>query len=134
MQIYSATGSFLGAIQQKCKPTPLTLDLWSTLVLPVSYIQIIAQKGAVSMSILLKTFAFSMLIFLAGPIQAHPGGTAKDGCHYCRTNCAKWGVPKDVRHCHYAPTEASPLVHRRPQEALEFEEPDFASVEPTSTK
>lgn len=33
-------------------------------------------------------------------ISAHPGRTASDGCHYCRTNCAYWGVPQDQRHCH----------------------------------
>lgn len=32
--------------------------------------------------------------------DAHPGRTAGDGCHYCRTNCGKWGVPWGVRHCH----------------------------------
>ncbi|NOI67909.1 YHYH domain-containing protein [Vibrio sp. 99-8-1] len=32
---------------------------------------------------------------------AHPGRTASDGCHYCRTNCAKWGVPQGERHCHF---------------------------------
>ena len=31
---------------------------------------------------------------------AHPGGTASDGCHYCRTNCAQWGVATGQRHCH----------------------------------
>ena len=33
-------------------------------------------------------------------VFAHPGNTAADGCHYCRTNCSKWGVPWNVRHCH----------------------------------
>lgn len=33
--------------------------------------------------------------------QAHPGRTANDGCHYCRTSCSSWGVPKNQRHCHY---------------------------------
>ena len=32
---------------------------------------------------------------------AHPGRTASDGCHYCRTNCGSWGVPWNERHCHY---------------------------------
>ena len=32
--------------------------------------------------------------------NAHPGRTASDGCHYCRTNCAAWGVPHGQRHCH----------------------------------
>jgi hypothetical protein len=33
-------------------------------------------------------------------VSAHPGRTASDGCHYCRTNCEKWGVPEGERHCH----------------------------------
>ncbi|MBC6414076.1 MAG: hypothetical protein GDA45_03975 [Chromatiales bacterium] len=31
---------------------------------------------------------------------AHPGRTAADGCHYCRTNCAAWGEVHGTRHCH----------------------------------
>ena len=31
---------------------------------------------------------------------AHPGRTAADGCHYCRTNCDKWGEVAGARHCH----------------------------------
>lgn len=38
---------------------------------------------------------------LWSPISyAHPGRTASDGCHYCRTNCSNWGVSWNVRHCH----------------------------------
>ena len=36
----------------------------------------------------------------AGPAWAHPGRLAADGCHYCRTNCAKWSEVEGVRHCH----------------------------------
>lgn len=32
--------------------------------------------------------------------NSHPGRTAADGCHYCRSNCASWGVPYGKRHCH----------------------------------
>src|SRR5215213_3080759 len=46
---------------------------------------------------------------------AHPGNTASDGCHYCRTNCDRWGVPWNQRHCHNSgnpppavPTPAAP--------------------------
>lgn len=39
------------------------------------------------------------LLFVA-PVSAHPGRTASDGCHYCRTNCDRWGVPWNERHCH----------------------------------
>lgn len=40
------------------------------------------------------------LIFLSKNTFAHPGNTASDGCHYCRTNCDSWGVPWNERHCH----------------------------------
>ena len=50
-----------------------------------------------------SVFIFVLFIFVISSIAlSHPGRTAKDGCHYCRTNCAKWGVPKDQRHCHYS--------------------------------
>lgn len=51
-----------------------------------------------------KTFVTILfcIIFLSvnSSISAHPGNTAADGCHYCRTNCDKWGVALDERHCH----------------------------------
>jgi len=42
-----------------------------------------------------------LLALLLAPIasSAHPGRTAADGCHYCRTNCDSWGVEWDARHC-----------------------------------
>ena len=40
----------------------------------------------------------------AGPALAHPGGRAADGCHSCRTNCAKWGEVAGARHCHGQPS------------------------------
>ena len=44
---------------------------------------------------------FLILTTLASAVvSAHPGRTASDGCHYCRTNCDQWGVPWNVRHCH----------------------------------
>ncbi|MFH1235904.1 MAG: hypothetical protein V1685_03115 [Parcubacteria group bacterium] len=42
----------------------------------------------------------AILILVANPVFAHPGNTAADGCHYCRTNCDYWGVPWNERHCH----------------------------------
>jgi len=42
---------------------------------------------------------FLTLLFIT-PVSAHPGRTAADGCHYCRTNCDRWGVPWGERHCH----------------------------------
>lgn len=40
------------------------------------------------------------MLFPIPSVYAHPGNTASDGCHYCRTNCAKWGEVEDARHCH----------------------------------
>ena len=65
----------------------------------------------------LATCAFIVLIvaFTASLAFAHPGGTASDGCHYCRTNCAKWGETTGARHCH---------GRTRPPEPEEEEEED----------
>ena len=38
--------------------------------------------------------------YITSDLYAHPGRTASDGCHYCRTNCDYWGVPWNERHCH----------------------------------
>ena len=45
-------------------------------------------------------FLALVLALTASSAFAHPGRTASDGCHYCRTNCARWGVATGVRHCH----------------------------------
>ena len=44
-----------------------------------------------------------MVIALGFPGQAlaHPGNTASDGCHYCETNCAKYGYTEGTRHGHH---------------------------------
>lgn len=55
-----------------------------------------------------------IVIFILSPLLfselsfAHPGRTASDGCHYCRTNCDKWGVPWNQRHCHNGGTPPPP--------------------------
>jgi hypothetical protein len=54
----------------------------------------------------LKVFKFTTIVFFVYFLIgfdfgfAHPGNTASDGCHYCRTNCDKWGVLYNKRHCH----------------------------------
>lgn len=45
-------------------------------------------------------FVFLLLIGSVNLVNAHPGGTAADGCHYCWTNCAQWGEVEGARHCH----------------------------------
>lgn len=49
---------------------------------------------------ILSIFFIFSLVFLPKNTFAHPGNTASDGCHYCRTNCDRWGVPWNERHCH----------------------------------
>ena len=50
----------------------------------------------------------------AGPAWAHPGNVAADGCHYCRTNCAKWGEVEGERHCHRDRPSARPRRNVQP--------------------
>lgn len=57
--------------------------------------------------------------FGAGPaLLAHPGGKNAQGCHTCRTNCAKWGLSNGQYHCHGGGTGAAPprrpLVRKAP--------------------
>lgn len=68
--------------------------------------------------------AFLFIILFGGifvfslPTLAHPGNTASDGCHYCRTNCGYWGVAWNQRHCHgggsYSPPSYTPPSYDYP--------------------
>lgn len=60
------------------------------------------------MKSVLLTLLFLLLLF-ARPASAHPGRTAADGCHYCRTNCDSWGKTWNERHCHDSDS-SSPMV------------------------
>ena len=44
--------------------------------------------------------ALLVVVLTATPAFAHPGRAAADGCHFCRTNCDKWGEVAGERHCH----------------------------------
>lgn len=59
------------------------------------------------------------LIFMSSSVFAHPGNTASDGCHYCRTRCDYWGETWNARHCHgggsyYSPPSYSPTPYSPP--------------------
>lgn len=41
-----------------------------------------------------------MFLMLPSFALAHPGRTDGNGCHYCRTNCSKWGLKNNEYHCH----------------------------------
>lgn len=40
------------------------------------------------------------LLITPSKVEAHPGRTDANGCHYCRTNCADWGLRTGQYHCH----------------------------------
>src|ERR687896_1511063 len=83
--------------------------------------------------LLLLAFVFLFVVSLA---EAHPGNTAADGCHYCRTNCDKWGVPWGERHCHgggsapvqSAPIESAPVVEQPVQQQQVVQKPTSAPI------
>jgi len=55
--------------------------------------------------IVIYAYALTLTILLlaaAIPALASPGMTDKEGCHVCRTNCAKYGLEAGERHCHGA--------------------------------
>jgi len=56
----------------------------------------------------ISIFLLGYSAFICNPVIAHPGRTASDGCHYCRTNCDYWGVPWNQRHCHGGYTTPAP--------------------------
>ncbi|MEE1370682.1 MAG: YHYH domain-containing protein [Bacilli bacterium] len=48
----------------------------------------------------LKILIIIIIILIPTKVLAHPGRLDSKGCHYCRTNCAKWGLEIDEYHCH----------------------------------
>jgi len=60
-------------------------------------------------NILLASGLIILSIFIPSSILAHPGRTASDGCHYCRTNCDRWDVGWNVRYCHNGYSEPEPI-------------------------
>lgn len=52
----------------------------------------------------MKVVVAVVLFLIIIPIRvfAHPGRTDSNGCHYCRTNCGRWGLGNGEYHCHGA--------------------------------
>lgn len=68
-----------------------------------------------------------LFFFVPSIVSAHPGRTASDGCHYCRTNCAKWGEVEGARHCHNGGTVTTTIKPSTPK-------PDIATLKPSTPK
>lgn len=84
--------------------------------------------------ILLTIFA----LFYAPESSAHPGRTAADGCHYCRTNCDSWGVSWNERHCHGGGSSGGsgnsvPVQSDSVQSAPVVQQPVVKRIYPTAT-
>lgn len=54
------------------------------------------MKKRIALSVILSI----LLILLPVIAEAHPGRTDSNGGHYCRTNCAKWGLKDGEYHFH----------------------------------
>jgi len=76
------------------------------------------------------------LSIISTPVVSHPGRTASDGCHYCRTNCGRWGVPWDARHCHngYRIDGSSGLPHTHDVNAEKHDQLDVGLPNESKTK
>ena len=68
---------------------------------------------------MVKVVVITVALVIATPAYAHPGRTAGDGCHYCRTNCSSWGEVAGARHCHGGGAIAPPPAQDIVQEPVE---------------
>lgn len=41
-----------------------------------------------------------LIILFTNCVEAHPGRTDSNGCHFCRTNCDSYGLGYGEYHCH----------------------------------
>lgn len=73
---------------------------------------------------------FSIIILFPQTSLAHPGRTASDGCHYCRTRCDYWGEVWNARHCHGGYTAPAPILPTSTQTPIPTNTP---TPRPTST-
>ncbi len=76
----------------------------------VRYISEIRSEGMevmVRKKFLMILVLGSMFLLVPSEVVAHPGRTDSNGCHYCRTNCAKWGLRTGEYHCHNSGSSSS---------------------------
>ena len=74
---------------------------------------------------------YLVLLCVTPRALAHPGNLSSDGCHYCRTNCTKWCVPENQRHCHgnnQAPREKGKMVLGKPDRIVDGDTLDVRGI------
>lgn len=63
-------------------------------------------------------------------VNAHPGGLDSNGCHYCRTNCAKWGLEQNEYHCHSGNTYSNSKGQTFNKDGVKISDPVTNNPEP----
>lgn len=63
-------------------------------------------------------------------VNAHPGGLDSKGCHYCRTNCAKWGLEQNEYHCHSGNTYSNSKGQTFNKDGVKISDPVTNNPEP----
>lgn len=86
----------------------------------VAVYRIVNQKLYIWLVMVLAT---AIIFFMQSTLYAHPGNTASDGGHYCRTRCDYWGEVYGERHFHGGYSEPEYVE----PEVIEpdFSEPDY---------
>lgn len=80
-------------------------------------------------------FLFTLFNFFSlKPVFAHPGKTASDGCHYCRTNCSKWGEVEGERHCHGGAEPVKEAVVAPPAPKVSVLKPSLKPIQVSTPK
>jgi len=83
--------------------------------------------------IIILSLIFSSLYFLFPETSlAHPGRTASDGCHYCRTRCDYWGEVWNARHCHGG-RSSTPIILNSPTPIPTSTPTNTSTPRPTNT-
>lgn len=77
-------------------------------------------------------FILIIIVCLLFPLNvfAHPGGLDSKGCHYCRTNCAKWGLEQNEYHCHSDNTYSNSKGQTFNKDGVKISDPVTNNPEP----
>ena len=80
-------------------------------------------------------FILIIIVCLLFPLNvfAHPGGLDSKGCHYCRTNCAKWGLEQNEYHCHSGNTYSNSKGQTFNKDGVKISDPVTNNPEPEPT-
>lgn len=75
-----------------------------------------------------KVLIVLLMILTINNVYAHPGRTDSSGCHYCRTNCAKWGLSEGEYHCHNGSSSSSTNSNTQTTSTIKIEKSSNAKL------